>query len=258
MASRSTVIARRGDSAPKARAAALKAGVDGKVKSPDVSETQPAAAYVYQEVKRRILANQLHPGNKLTHQGLAELLNVSRTPVRESLERLCQEGFAVHVPRRGYFVAEIDEQEARELHEMREALEVFALRKSMAGGGLSKQSLDNLQEINLRYRQAVEESGNKRRMLIDREFHLALAAYAGNSYLHRALESIFERIILKLRVDGYNPDQGLVAFEEHEALLSSLRKGQLAQAEQLLSQHVRAAYARLLQQIEVNTAVGLA
>ena len=71
----------------------------------------------YEAIKRDILGNRLRPGVKLTHRMLAENLGVSRTPVRASLERLYQEGYVIHILNRGYFVAEINEQEVRELYQ---------------------------------------------------------------------------------------------------------------------------------------------
>jgi DNA-binding GntR family transcriptional regulator len=91
------------------------------------AETGPRALEVmvdvtYEAIKRDILGNRLRPGTKLTHRMLAENLGVSRTPVRESLERLYQEGYVTRILNRGYFVAEINEQEVRVLYQTREAL----------------------------------------------------------------------------------------------------------------------------------------
>src|SRR4051812_41728063 len=66
---------------------------------------------VYTSLKDEILSNRLRPGSKLVHQALAQRLGVSRTPVRESLERLYQEGLLLRIKNRGYYVAEIDAKE---------------------------------------------------------------------------------------------------------------------------------------------------
>jgi GntR family transcriptional regulator, rspAB operon transcriptional repressor len=120
-------------------------------------------AKVYEALKAQIINSQLRPGVKLIHQELAERLNVSRTPVRESLERLYQEGFVTRIPRRGFFVAEIDEDEARELYEMREALELFALRR-VAARGLTAADLRRLESFNQRYRELLRDDATRERM----------------------------------------------------------------------------------------------
>jgi DNA-binding GntR family transcriptional regulator len=89
---------------------------------------------VDEKIKDAILANRLRPGTKLTYIALAESLGVSRTPVRESLERLYQEGYVTRIVNRGFFVAEIDAHELRDLYQTREALEVYALRRVIEGG----------------------------------------------------------------------------------------------------------------------------
>jgi DNA-binding GntR family transcriptional regulator len=203
---------------------------------------------VYEAIKRQILNNQLRPGHKLGHQELAESLGVSRTPIRESLERLYQEGFVIRVPNRGYYVAEISADEARELYETREALEVYELRRTLARG-ITPQDLAMLEEINERYRQLVGGELTRQRLLVDRDFHLALAGISGNQYLCKTLASIFERLILKRRVDGYH-DTGATSYAEHLALLEGLKNGNVRQAERALSGHVIGAGRRLLRYVD--------
>src|SRR4051812_47957034 len=88
----------------------------------------------YRALKELILSGRLPPGNRLVHQELGDRLSVSRTPVREALERLFQEGYAARRPRRGYFVAEIDAGGVSDLYGTREDLEVYAFEVSWARG----------------------------------------------------------------------------------------------------------------------------
>src|SRR5665213_1979905 len=74
----------------------------------------------YSQIKRMILSGQVGPGNKLVHEDLAQKLSVSRTPVREALERLYQEGFVTRLPRRGFYVAGITRGEAQDIYHTRE------------------------------------------------------------------------------------------------------------------------------------------
>lgn len=201
-------------------------------------------AQVYEALKAQILSGQLRPGVKLIHQELAERLSVSRTPVRESLERLYQEGFVTRIARRGFFVAEIDEDEARELYELREALELFALQSAMTRG-LSAADLRRLDGLNSRYRQLLRDDRTRERMVVDRDWHLSLAAAANNRVLMRMLESVFERLILKIRVDGYRTVRGQEALNEHLAMTQALREDNWSGARKLLRAHIRGARRRL-------------
>ena len=68
----------------------------------------------YERLRDGILHQRLRPGVKLTAEHLAAMLEVSRTPVRQALERLYQEGYVVQIPSRGFFVAEIDSIKVRD------------------------------------------------------------------------------------------------------------------------------------------------
>lgn len=202
-------------------------------------------ATVYEALKALITGNQLRPGVKLIHQELAERLQVSRTPVRESLERLYQEGFVTRLPRRGFYVAEIDEDEARELYELREALELFALRRSMARG-IKASDLRHLDGFNRRYKALVRDDATRERMVVDRDWHLALASLAGNRALSKSLAAVFERLILKIRTEGYRTVRGEEALLEHVQMMKALRAEDKAGAERLLAAHIQGARRRLV------------
>ncbi len=194
----------------------------------------------YEAIKRDILGDRLRPGTKLIHRALAESLGVSRTPVRESLERLYQEGYVKRVPNRGYFVAEMDLQEVSDRYQTREALEVFALRQVMAKG-VSAQALKPIAAINARYRQLFQENLSRERLIVDREFHLALAGLSGNEYLCRALGAIFDRLILKRRVEGFNDVWGVEPYKDHVRLLGAIAKSDVALAQNILHDHISSA-----------------
>ena len=170
---------------------------------------------------------------------------MSRTPVREALERLYQEGFVTRLPRRGFYVAEIDEDEARELYELREALEIYALRRSMERG-IKPADLRRLDGFNQNYKLLVQDNTTRERMMVDRDWHLALASLADNRALLRSLEAVFERLILKIRTDGYRTVRGEEALREHVEMMTALRTENRAEAERLLAEHIQGARRRLV------------
>src|ERR671914_618159 len=111
---------------------------------PRTKRVENLSAQVYSQIKNLILCNEVLPGQKLHHQELSERLGVSRTPVREALTRLVQEGYVSFLPNRGFTCKEIRMQEAEELYDLREALEVFAVEKAIAH--LTDSALDLLRE----------------------------------------------------------------------------------------------------------------
>jgi len=203
----------------------------------------------YSSIKRMILFGQLGPGRKLVHEELAEALKVSRTPVREALERLYQEGFVTRLPRRGFYVTGITRDEAYGLYGAREALELFALQVTMERGPLPRGALNTLAAYSKRYEDLINTQMLTERILADMLFHLKLAELSGNRYVVRLLAQTFERSALKRRHEGYRYDRSTLAATEHRQLLDALAKHDKRAAMQALRKHVQSARDALLSQL---------
>jgi GntR family transcriptional regulator, rspAB operon transcriptional repressor len=203
----------------------------------------------YSSIKRMILFGQLGPGRKLVHEELAEALKVSRTPVREALERLYQEGFVTRLPRRGFYVTGITRDEAYGLYGAREALELFALQVTLERGPLPRGALNTLAVYAKRYEDLINTQMLTERILADMLFHLKLAELSGNRYVVRLLAQTFERSALKRRHEGYRYDRSKLAATEHTQLLDALTKHDKRAAMQALRKHVQSARDALLSQL---------
>jgi len=181
------------------------------------------SARVYSQIKNLILSNEVMPGQKLHHQQLSERLGVSRTPVREALTRLVQEGYVSLLPNRGFTCKEIRMQEAEELYDLREAMEAFAVEKATAH--LTQAALDQLRRKMDCYGEDVHKRFSRERLVYDQDVHLEIAQLAGNETLKNSLRHVFERIVLKRRTDGlYDPARGVAAHQEHLKLLEAMER----------------------------------
>lgn len=201
---------------------------------------------VYEHIKGMILAHQLRPGHKLAPQHLADQLHVSRTPIRQALERLYQEGYAIRIADRGYYVAEIDARETRNLYQSRLALEPFLMRAAMERG-ISRDDQARLEELQETYQLHVTNRAAIERVLADQAFHLHLASLADNEYLLGTLRSVFERLNLKRRIDGYWPDtgkRGHAGAREHREMLRAIRANRVADAVAIMQAHIEQAWAQ--------------
>jgi DNA-binding GntR family transcriptional regulator len=197
------------------------------------------SARVYAQIKDLILCNEVMPGQKLHHQELSDRLGVSRTPVREALTRLVQEGYVSFLPNRGFTCKEIRMQEAEELYDLREALEAFAVEKAVET--LTDDALDTLSTRMNLYGAHVRRRFSRERLVYDQDVHLEIARLSGHSTLIRALTQVFERIILKRRTDGlYDPARGLTAHQEHLQLLQAMKRRDATQAVGIVRAHIRA------------------
>jgi DNA-binding GntR family transcriptional regulator len=212
------------------------------------------SARVYNQIKRLILCNEIMPGQKLHHQELSERLGVSRTPVREALTRLVQEGYVSFLPNRGFTCKEIRIQEAEELYELREALEAFAVERAIAK--LNEASLDRLRNRMSSYGRDVQNRFTRERLVYDQEVHLTIVQLAGNETLTNTLSHVFERIVLKRRTDGlYDQARGLAAHEEHLQLLAAMERRDVAAAVALVRQHIQAGKKNVMADLEQRQAI---
>jgi DNA-binding GntR family transcriptional regulator len=201
--------------------------------------TENLSGQVYSQIKTLILCNEILPGQKLHHQELSERLGVSRTPVREALTRLVQEGYVSFLPNRGFTCKEIRLQEADELYQLREALEAFAVEKAIEN--LTEAAFTELSaKINL-YGKDVQKRFTRDRLVYDQDVHLEIARLSGNETLTKTLAQVFERIILKRRTDGlYDPARGITAHQEHLKLLQAMKKRNTQDAVKIVRAHIRA------------------
>ena len=201
------------------------------------AKTRDLSREVYARLREAILSSELLPGHKLSHQHLAKQLGVSHTPLREAFGKLSQEGYLRHVRNRGYFVSDFSRKEVEDLLEIREALEVHALRRNVEA--LDDTALRALRDCQDAYRRAVTRGTDTDRLRRDRAFHLTLAGISGNRALAETLERVFDRINLKRRIDGLSPDRGVEALAEHQALLAALETRDLGRARSALKRHLK-------------------
>jgi DNA-binding GntR family transcriptional regulator len=207
------------------------------------------SARVYNQIKQLILCNEIMPGQKLHHQQLSERLGVSRTPVREALTRLVQEGYVSFLPNRGFTCKEIRKQEAEELYELREALEAFAVEKAIEG--LTDQAISELRAKMDVYGHDVHNRFTRERLVYDQDLHLQIADLSGNETLKNMLRHVFERIVLKRRTDGlYDAVRGVAAHEEHLRLLAAMERRDGAAAVRLLRNHIQTGKKNVMADLE--------
>lgn len=176
--------------------------------------------------------NRLKPGANVDEAGLAQELGVSRTPLREALLHLSNEGLIRFEMHRGYFVTEIGEDVVRQLYPIIGALESLAVR---TGGEKLISLVPELRELNQALR--AGEPSKADLFEIDREWHRSLTATHGNEALLDLIESTKLRA---MRFDG-STRRGLAArsksWAEHDRIIDAIAEGSLVNAAALLESH---------------------
>ena len=200
-----------------------------KTQSESNGQTTRGRNRAYDLILSDILRGKLSPGDRLVEASLAERIGVSRTPLREALFQLEQEGFVRSELRRGFSVKPLSEREAREVFPIVGALEGLALVQS---GILAKSSLSKLREANKVL--LACRGGPRKAFQADHRFHQLLLSHCSNSHL-LALIGNLHKILLRYE-HLYMSDQGLigVSVEQHNRILQDIAEGNIPTARQAL------------------------
>ena len=187
---------------------------------------------VADELRERIVSGALAPGSRLVERTLAEELGVSRVPVRDALVQLRGEGFVTEIPRKGVVVTTVSEHDVRELFDVREALEVLAVRQATERAGT-----DELRRLRatLDASEAAIQASDKREIgRCNQAFHDQITAMAHNELLASMLEPLEGRLHWLLRQND-DPTQ---LHAEHEELCQAIASGDVAVAQEVSLRHV--------------------
>lgn len=200
----------------------------------------------YEALRSAILRNQLPPGTALSVPELARQLNVSRTPVREAVQRLIYEGLAVHESHRGAQVNTVDIADLRQLYLVRELLEGLAAR--LATEHLDASRLAELRQILTEHEHVLANDGdNAVHIELDMRFHRTLREIANNAHLTATLEPIAGRSHLALHSLWRTDDAPRLALEEHQRVVDAMVTGDPDLAEEAARQHISRLRVRLSQ-----------
>jgi len=193
---------------------------------PNISEEAATA------VRRMIVDGTLPEGERINEVHLARRLNVSRTPLREALNRLAAEGAIASRPRIGFFVRPLTIEEAQELYAIRPILDPAALR--MAGIPPAARQA-KLKRLNARL---AAERDPEAVIALDDEWHLLLLADCPNGYLMELIHGAIQRS-RRYELALFRETRNAVrAGEDHERVLTALAAGDLDGACEALKQNM--------------------
>ena len=192
---------------------------------------------VYERLKQAILDNDLQPGQQLVETALAEKFAVSRTPIREALTRLEQDGLA-EPRRRGLFVRERSPQEIFDIYEVRCSLEAKA--GYFAAQRRTDYDLQNLSQI-VPLADTIDLARDGAMMESNRAFHQALWAATHNETLQDLLQRLDVHLVRYPETTLAYPGRWEQAKEEHAAIVEAIKNRDADVASGLMAQHFQEA-----------------
>lgn len=218
---------------------------------------------VYARLRTLIVQAQLAPGSRVIETDVAERLGVSRTPVREALQRLLQEGYVVgseHPQQSRLTVAPLTRTDVHELLNVVGAVEGLAAHAAAALEPVARGELvDRLEQANDRFTDAARTDATGQTLLYeaDEEFHGEIVAAGGGPRLHALHDSVkpqaerYIRMYISLLVADVDRSSG-----EHERIIEAMKAGDSDAAQRAVEQNWRHAAAKLGRVIEVAGELG--
>ena len=188
------------------------------------SINQPRSALAYAAIREAILTSRLAPGLPITESYLARELKMSKTPIREALQRLASEDLVVLDPFRGASVRPVSPQLVTDLYEIRELLEPLAVRQ--AAPHLSEDAFSRLRAAVAEGTRALAQFDVPEMGRTNWVFHAVLIEHASNPQLKRILQAIEDQFRSFTTVIWLGPDVRAREHQDHAAMLAALDSGQ--------------------------------
>lgn len=211
------------------------ARLDARISEPPHAPTPVSVNAIHDALRQDIIVLRLTPGARMSENELARRFGTSRTPVREALFRLVDEGLVEVLPQRGTFITRISLRAVRRARFVREALEIAIIRLA-AERGLSPAALGKLDDILAE--QAAARDEPERFTEADDAFHRAFADGIDVGDVWGVLErekAQFDRLRF-LSLPNVTPVATLI--EQHQAMLSAVRAGDVSAAERAVRTHL--------------------
>lgn len=204
----------------------------------------------YAELKTKLLLGDFRLNQRLGEERLASLIGVSRTPIREALARLHTEGLVMRSPDGGFCPTVPDVTVIRHLYEVRIGLELQALRRPAAHE--TTHDLDQLTTLHREWERLDAETADEPDssfVVLDENFHLALAEASGNPALAEMLHLINDRVRIVRMQDFLQPGRVRVTIAEHLSILEAVIDGDLFEAERRYLRHLDVSQAVVEQRV---------
>jgi len=216
-----------------------------------IAKPQNLHTRIYEKLKSQIINFTLKPGQKLQDRQLGLQFGVSRTPVREALNRLVQEGFVRQISGGGYFVKEITIKGIENLYEVREALEVLAAQQAIQK--INNRQIKKLSDILKSHKKLIQKGESQGRLLEDADFHKTIAISSGNQYLYEIINNIFDKISTFRAIDILTLQRAKIAYQQHKEIFDLLKEKDTQGLKRKLGKHISEAKRNAVERLTKKT-----
>lgn len=193
-------------------------------------------------IKNAIITGKYKPGMRLTEEGIANELNISRTPIREALKQLEADGLITPI-KRGMIVREFTKTDIKQIYDLRALLESYAA--AQAATYRTDEDINVMKSTNLKYRQIVEEMHeNKDEVKLEeiikanQQFHEAILTASRNDYLKFHMSRVVVLPLVFRSFYWYNRDEIKRSLDIHETILQAIINHETERAKIAMQEHI--------------------
>lgn len=202
----------------------------------DTDSNRPLREVVFLRLRRAILQGELEPGERLMEIRLADQLGVSRTPVRDAIHKLVEEGLVSMIPRCGAVVARITDKDMRDVLEVRTTLEELAV--SLCTERITSEGVERLKLANEEFRNTVDSGELIRIAQADVAFHDIIYSITENKRLLQIINELREQIY-RYRLEYIKNDSARKQLiKEHELIIKYISSGDIEKAKTAIRKHI--------------------
>lgn len=202
---------------------------------------------VYEYLLNSIINQELAQGEVISEVVTGKTLNVSRSPIREAIQRLENDGLIITYPNRGHFVKVFTIQDVDEIFDLREMLECYALRKSFVHIDIRR-----LDELEKEIRTAMELDIEEAYFKSNTDLHETLVAYSGNTRLRMSYDRLSAQTRVVNRISARDPSHFKNSSKSHLEIVLAMKKGNCEEAEKLLINHLEDARMSTKKSFSIN------
>jgi DNA-binding GntR family transcriptional regulator len=204
--------------------------------------------FAYAALRQAIVSHELTAGQRLVEAELAEKLGISRSPVREALRRLQQDGLVQLRPREGVYVSSVTVDEVDDVFRIRAALESTAA--ALAAERATEDQLSEMEALVASMNEAVQSGDPDSAIAYSDAFHRAITLAARVPRLAYMFDQIYTHVFHFRSITLRTPGRAYDAAEDHIQLMEALRRRDPEEARTIMERHIDDARVTLLQILE--------
>jgi DNA-binding GntR family transcriptional regulator len=195
---------------------------------------------IYNMIIKEIVTGKFFPGQRLIERELIEKYGMSKTPIREALYKLEENGVVTYELNKGFSIVKVSRCDVEEIYELREVLEGLAVKKVAGKLDLTlTQDEDIIKNFRLS-EECIKNNDIQKYSILDMEFHNLLADMSGNGRLKSMLNKLYYQAKLLLSTSLFLPERGIsVSFNEHKDIAKAISNKDIINAEKKAQAHIK-------------------